>query len=490
MYKALIIDNEKEAIENVVSAFNWKSLSVTEIVKISDTKDLSKRIVSEHPHIVFIDIEMGNVLGLNIIEECCKLVPDTLFVIISGYDSFEYAKTAVRLDVVYYLLKPFADHDVDLATNKLMNYLNIRFGSRMGIILNDINSFLYDGTNFQKFLVDDGLSFSKKHRFIVSRMEKMVVEDIKLCLREKLVKRYQIGQKKYLFIIEGSLDENNTILLENIINFNKMSIGISEEFEYPEQMFSCFKQANMLACGDFIDSSYRIYQSGQAHEDEFDAFMETVQMFLEGKNPEKLKTILQKLPALSREKHFNMEEVVIFYNYVIIRLNLILRKNKTMDYLSVLSFEELVNEYNDIESMCEFLLNIVETILGSQTDDEIEIDNTTSNYTVQQIAVYLKENYSQKIRIKDLSDMFFISEAYLSEVFKKLTHKTIIEYLTDIRIESAKDMLINSCTSISNVAEATGYRDCCYFNKIFKKYTGDTPYQYRKKYKGNVEIED
>ncbi len=490
MYKALIIDDENEAIESVYNAFNWHNLNVTDVVKINETQDLTKRILAEKPHIVFIDIEMGDVFGLHIIEECSKLLPLTLFVIISGHDSFEYARLSIQLDVVYYLLKPFTEYEVDIATEKLMNHLNIRFGSSTGVLLDDINSFLSNKTQFQNFLLEDGISFPNSYRFIVMCMEKVNVESLKLCLQERLIKRYKIGQKKYLFVVEEPLNESNMILLGNMILFNKITMGISEPFQNPEDMFGCFKQANMLAYGGFIDDTRKIFEIEEAGVEDFNACVDAVQSYFDAGEFNMLQKVLNKFPEKARKKRFNMEEMVFFYNSFVVQLNAVLRKNKKKDYLYNLSFEELINEYSNIENMCESLLQALEIVTGGDQSSLNEMDKATSNNTVEQVKNHLKQNYSQKIRIKDLSNMFFISEAYLSEIFKNLTHKTIVEYLTDIRLEVAKELLSDSQMNISNIAESVGYGDYCYFNKIFKKYMGVTPYQYRKNRKGNVERED
>lgn len=139
MYKALIIDDELEAIESVYKAFDWNSLHITDVVKISEPHGLVERIASETPEVVFIDIEMGVVSGLDVIEACSTLLPETMFVIISGHDNFEYARTSIKLDVAYYLLKPFTEYEVDNATEKIMNGLNVNYikdenGEHQGIL--------------------------------------------------------------------------------------------------------------------------------------------------------------------------------------------------------------------------------------------------------------------------------------------------------------------------------------------------------------------
>lgn len=123
MYTTFIIDDDTYAVDVVEMMFDWNELNVDHIEKIYSPDGLVDRISSEKPHICFIDIELYDVSGLDIIAECRKQNSDTLFIIISGHDDFQYARDAVALDVLYYLLKPIDTDDVEAVTKKLQKAL-------------------------------------------------------------------------------------------------------------------------------------------------------------------------------------------------------------------------------------------------------------------------------------------------------------------------------------------------------------------------------
>ena len=131
MFRAFIIDDNKYAVEATYHALCWEELGVSQIEKIYTSNGLTQRILKEKPHLVFIDIEMHDVSGLDIIDECKAKGSDALFVIITGHDNFKYAHAAVNLGVVYYLLKPIDPDDVAILTKKLKI-------SMLGFINNDI----------------------------------------------------------------------------------------------------------------------------------------------------------------------------------------------------------------------------------------------------------------------------------------------------------------------------------------------------------------
>ncbi len=131
-------------------------------------------------------------------------------------------------------------------------------------------------------------------------------------------------------------------------------------------------------------------------------------------------------------------------------------------------------------SLCELLLKIHRFYKINHVHPE----NTISMYRHQLISdciQYLRENYSQKITIEELSNNFFLSKSYLPSLFKQATGSSVVEYLQHIRIDKACELLTDTALSITEISNMVGYTDYRFFNKSFKKITGCTAQQYRKK---------
>lgn len=99
---------------------------------------------------------------------------------------------------------------------------------------------------------------------------------------------------------------------------------------------------------------------------------------------------------------------------------------------------------------------------------------------ILEVQKYIKDNYSKHIRLIDVSQIVCISSNYLNAIFKTATGKTIVQYHEDYRIEMAKSLLKHSQDNINNISLELGYYDQYHFSKIFKKFTGLSPLQYRK----------
>ena len=99
---------------------------------------------------------------------------------------------------------------------------------------------------------------------------------------------------------------------------------------------------------------------------------------------------------------------------------------------------------------------------------------------VRQVEKYVKMNFWRDVSLNGIATFFYISPNYLNALFKSVMGKTITQYLTDCKIEKAKDDLVYGMQKISVIAERLGYYDQYHFCKAFKKETGLTPSQYRK----------
>ena len=131
-------------------------------------------------------------------------------------------------------------------------------------------------------------------------------------------------------------------------------------------------------------------------------------------------------------------------------------------------------------SLCELLLKIHRFYQQNHASPESAVIKYR-HQLIPDCIQYLRENYSKKVTIEELSNNFFLSKSYLSSLFKKATGSGVVEYLQHIRIERACELLTNTTLSITEISTQVGYTDYRFFNKSFKKITGVTDHEYRKK---------
>ena len=119
----------------------------------------------------------------------------------------------------------------------------------------------------------------------------------------------------------------------------------------------------------------------------------------------------------------------------------------------------------------------------SESMDSILKDKQEENIRpIRQAKQYIQQNYMKSITLDDVSSVAGFNATYFSSLFKKETGSNFVEYLSEIRMNRAKDLLKETNMSIAAVCEAVGYNDLKHFTKSFKKAAGIKPGEYRKLY--------
>ena len=146
-------------------------------------------------------------------------------------------------------------------------------------------------------------------------------------------------------------------------------------------------------------------------------------------------------------------------------------------------------------------LNIVQNILDTKSFDEafsffcnifrnlIESFHTnTADSVIVKVIAYVKTNYSQDLKLETLGDLFNCNSAYLGKKFRKYTGVQFNTYLDNLRIEEAKNKLLNTDLKIYQISKLVGYANTDYFFMKFKKATGMTPKEFKEKAGNNENL--
>ena len=141
----------------------------------------------------------------------------------------------------------------------------------------------------------------------------------------------------------------------------------------------------------------------------------------------------------------------------------------------------------------ENLMDTLETIFSFDEPHEKLVQKTgdffqaatnaeEENSTIFLIKDYISQKYmNETLSVKDISDHVFLSTSYVCTFFKNETGQTLNQYLTEFRMEKAKQLLADPRYKIADISSRVGYSDGNYFGKSFKKYTGLSPSEYREK---------
>ena len=174
----------------------------------------------------------------------------------------------------------------------------------------------------------------------------------------------------------------------------------------------------------------------------------------------------------------NVKEVLSASNLSYENPILSYEKNRIIDIL-VKSIYSLENTRTNFELKSKGLLYLLmDELTNVGCKKNIDVSENTSELYVQNAINYIRRNYSEEIKIKDIANFLNLDRSYLTRVFKEVLCMTPQEYLIHFRIEKAKGLLKSTDLSVSAVGRSVGYPDPYYFSKIFKKNVNLTPKNY------------
>jgi YesN/AraC family two-component response regulator len=139
------------------------------------------------------------------------------------------------------------------------------------------------------------------------------------------------------------------------------------------------------------------------------------------------------------------------------------------------NFLKILQQITDLDSLCYKLQEIVEAF----TESMFNYIPSKNSEIIKKAMHFISQNFANNITLEDVADEVHMNPSYISSIFKQSTGSSFKEYLNMVRIEESKRLLLNTDYSVIDIAIATGFEDQSYFSKVFKKYTGLTPKQYR-----------
>ncbi len=492
VYKMIIVDDEYFNREQLTNLVDWERLGYS-VVGVFETYDEAMTfIVKNEVDVIFTDIRLGNHNGLELIETARKLFPDIGAVVISAYSEFEYAQTAISLDVFEYLLKPvYIEKVVDCFTRlrqrldesaarrlEAREYAGFAHVSLYGDIFSGIIRSRAEAADFAR---ENHIGFSENNSSYLL---------IRLTDRKN-------GFKNLPFYGENSI----TVLLRRIsgqdetyavaLNAEELYVLLIVPIENRRSTHKVFREfCRSLASGFGKDVEYSVVDSG-------DDLFELARRFLSASGVEpsyddfmlKIKEYIKSGEALSAANivgsaagQYGFDDGALrdFIRYVIDGIS----ENETPDAGLI---EEFLARLDSLDR--DGIFEEVRTLFRLLSK---QMSNPTYNeYYITVAKKYVLDHISEDISLEKVAECVALSPAYFSRYFRETTGVKFIDYLNHARVEHAKKLLLHPDTRISEVYKLVGYHSRSWFYTIFAGETGYTPYEYRKKHmtggKGRME---
>lgn len=471
MYKVIIADDEPWVVYNLVHGANWEAFGFTICDTAKNGKEALEKCISLQPDVLFSDIRMPGLSGLELLEEVRKVLPHIEVVLISGYAEFQYAQHAIRHGAADYLIKPVSPPQ-HLA---VLKSLKERLEAKSNFHLNDTFFALFDRENplsitqwtnnfsdFREYQYYRFLIFSESKTRGKNQIDYVCSEEFG---------QYELptGRNKYAILLGYNSDDVYDKWMIDFKQKDTLYIGISNEESGNYSFSKLHRQGDIAFYTAMLknDSSPLLYiKKGQyANTSQINEYTNLFEESLKSLDDSMSLRILQNFSSIAKE--YMLDKIADIYNL----LAVLLRHYRPLytQALESYDYRDLAMEFTNVEAVFDYL--------GQSIKDHYNPDFSEPH--IQNIIQYIDENYTKDLTLTELAARYHFSPSYFSTLFKKQAGNTLTKYITAKRIALAKILLDDGKVSIQDIVERIGYNDYFQFIKIFKREVGVTPGQYR-----------
>lgn len=542
MVRVFLVEDEMLIREGIKHSIEWEKEGYEFVGEASDGELALPMILKEKPDILITDIRMPFMNGLELSKLVKQELPDIKILILSGYDDFEYAKEAIKIGVTEYLLKPISSAKLletlqavakQIANEKEEKELREIYRQEMqeNIELKKMKFFvkLLSGEMSLAEALERGRDFDMNlsagiYQIILFKVRTIepgkdkdsgeIYEAVEKMVKDfSYVNSFQRGVDGWAFLVTGNEEEELSERTEKLVqalhtlakNYDNIEYfgGIGNPVFRLRELGNSFREADKAFASRFTRDMNQIVsveelQLPQDNEEfetgifgELEQTHRVVEKFLNNGAKEEVASFvaacLNEIPE-NNFKSLMMRQYVMMNIYVTV---MSFCEKITKDAGKVLEEETLqkrgdelkkaIRTTNSKEDIKEYVEHLIEQV--------IEVRNAASGKRYSDIIHMAKEQIEttymeEDISLNTVAAGVGMSPSYFSSIFSKEMGKTFVEYLTEIRIEKAKELLVCTSMKTSEVGYEVGYKDPHYFSYIFKKIQGCSPKDYRAERKG------
>ncbi len=471
MYKVFIADDEEFVVKSLMKGTRWEEYGFEAVASAKDGIEAYEAICKAKPHLVFTDIRMPGMSGLELIKNIQKVHRDILFVVISGYAEFAYAQKAIDYGAIGYCLKPFDEDEISSLLKKARSILDkTAEDDRDALSLLEEDNSETVG-KLEDFLKKNGIDVEKGIVIIASIGSKQLVFPNEL----KYIK-VKTGSYKYVYILENSAFLEVEQAMGDRVPDEIKGVGICEGIYSTAHLRKYVDEAFTSAYQFFITGKRGVYRSIHVNHRSMETLIDKFESDIARMDIGEVIKVFDAIRDTAENGACTIKHAVNIYNAHVKISSRVLGEENYEEY--AYSFEDLCYLFKDIHAMLEYIRSKITGFVGIKKS---VLKEDVKNEYFKKIIQHINQNFYKEISILSLSQDFSINPNYISQLFRKEVGMTFTDYITNLRMDYAKELLHKTQYSQGEVASKCGYTDYFYFIRVFKKTTGLTPGQFRQK---------
>jgi len=529
LYRIMLVDDEEEVRKGIIRKIDWQKLGFEVAGDAENGKEALEKIEQLEPDVVMTDIRMPYMDGLALTACIRQKYPSMKVLIFSGYDDFEYAQQAIKLNVTEYILKPVNveelteilcrvhnNLDEEISQRRDVNLLRESYRSSLPILrelfLNDLvrgrvaedevaprmEEYELDLKGARKWLAavidieTDGSSPSQRQQRALAPISvRKLVED---SLRDYF--RFTVFNSTDGLTMIAAIDEGNTqtslvdLLSELCREIRKIlevtvTIGIGHScFELSRIGESYQGAVDAIGYKAIVGIGKTIYINdvepvgrGKLQFDSKDEADLAAAVKFGGR--EAIEKAVGEIMARMDDARVHVRQYQA-YKLAVVGSLIRLTQQYDLDTAQIFGTEDLYAEMlSGRQGREEFASQLIQAAERISEAVNRERDNTTKK-VILNARQYIQDNYQNPdLSVEMICRELHLSPAYFSTMFKKETGQTYVAYLTEVRLSKAVELLNETNDKTYVIAQKVGYQEQNYFSYVFKKKYGVSPTKFR-----------
>lgn len=501
--KILFVDDEPLIRESVPALMDWKKVGCTQLDIAENAYQALEMLQRVGYDLVITDIVMQQINGIELSKQIRAHYSQTKVIILSAYEDFAMARGAIEAGVSQYLLKPIVSEELEHAVLQVKQEISQRQQQQSAMQESEKIVDLYRHVLAERVwreLLDPTEELPASMHSMLEMAGLSNFQGTIACVlvgcpgvdREQM-HRFALDSLSFMIGSAGLPDARYALVVTD-------ACPTAELEQLRTRLTQASGQPAFVVCGRFVDDllmleeSYKdacrklilygamrldspLLQSEYERERKPDEELEHLLRDLRIAFVYGGKSLPRKLDSFYRHlrQHASEKAQALWESHLMLELHDLLRDKG----IEVPPYAELMRDYAALPDTGQRKQMVIE--IAARCSAGCEKENRPQ-VLVQSIKHYIEENFADpQLSVSSIANSFFISNAYLSRVFRRFCHQTCIEYITQVRMEQAQRLLENTEIRIADIAEKTGYSSVYYFSVQFKKLTGETPGEYRKR---------
>ncbi|GLX68433.1 response regulator transcription factor [Paenibacillus glycanilyticus] len=524
MYKVILVDDEPLILLGLVNLINWNEMGLEVIGQCSDGAEALELLSRTSAHILITDIRMPVLTGLELIETMNEKQMNVKYIVLSGYDDFEYVKKAIALGIENYLLKPVSVIELESTLQNIIQkieseiYKQIDFRQGMNILKDNIlyrwvagdiekgeflerASLLHMSIDSSSFITVIIKVAGQNEHHAASKIPqknllRFAIQNICTDIIGSIL-QFQIfcGPEEDVTLIisnakKQDFDAIKAILKESVSVINRLlgvdvfiTVGSLETmFQNVHLSYTRAKQLQdyqMLRPSNSILFYDETMQAAAIMKKRFTFDGTELQDAIMALDRERtirfVESFFSQLQDSTIYEPSDVKELVIDIVY---QIKYAIRKKQHDSFPIFDSFPKLLTALYVNQSVYQIREDIIGLIHQAFDLFEHALKNVSPITT--KLIRYIDEHLSENINLSTLAEKFNVSPGYLGYLFKKETGESFTNYVNGLRIEWAKKLLIETNLRITEISEQVGYTNANYFFTTFKKTENISPAEFRR----------